>query len=114
MRVLRNMLRFAPAAAVLALAAMQSARADVTDSMTPRIARALNRSPGGCLSGSYRPPPRPTDGSVILSGMANVPHAAPDAGSQLRGSSSGPTSIGVASSAENGFRGMHHLGLGSR
>jgi hypothetical protein len=36
----------------------------------------LNRSPGGCLSGSYRPPPRPTDGSVILSGMANVPHAA--------------------------------------
>ena len=74
----------------------------------------LNRSPEGCLSGSYRPPPRPTDGSVILSGMANVPHAAPDAGSQLRGSSSGPTSIGVASSAENGFRGMHHLGLGSR
>jgi hypothetical protein len=36
----------------------------------------LNRSPEGCLSGSYRPPPRPTDGSVILSGMANVPHAA--------------------------------------
>jgi len=33
MRVLHNILRFAPAAAVLALAAMQSARADVTDVM---------------------------------------------------------------------------------
>jgi hypothetical protein len=33
MRVLRNILRFAPAAAVLALAAVQSARADVTDVM---------------------------------------------------------------------------------
>jgi len=32
-RFIRNILKFAPAAAVLALAAMQSARADVTDVM---------------------------------------------------------------------------------
>jgi hypothetical protein len=46
--------------------------ASLPGSPITRTGAALNRSPGGCLSGNYRPPPWPTEEAVTISGMANV------------------------------------------